>query len=485
MTNHCIKNTLIYKEFGIKASDMFLYSSKKFITHIDTLYYAVYLDCLDWKNDVRKKQLCDFLKSAKEMCRAEGKAQNIYEDIYEGLQVKDYNFGFYNLHIGKADCFDIFISDYLPNKDTCPIIVQLRSQFLWLKGAKVAFDEACACLEKILSVYDFQIVRTQENRIDFAFHTNYIQDVLNFFPEKKLKEMQVSDFVRWHKEGYFFDDNTYCDYFVLGRRKSNNVFFRIYDKTKEVIEMGYKQFFIPIWLENGLISKFDKYILEKCFEHGLYVYKEKARCEFYLEYGLDSEHKQVITDMLDDENVTYADWKRVADCLVPDLTTICNVEFQCKRKFFYNLVLPRATKDTSYKANVYNCFELYYSIINKLTYDTIRFVKWKGKWQGIKRIERPCADWWERLQNAKMFEFNDIHYDLVREYQNTMDVERNKLLAIGKIASLSAYLGENEQEDTFQNDISDFVMSLNDNDFKTYNKKKREKYKDLKTKGLI
>lgn len=482
MTYANIKNTLIFKEFENNANDMFLYKKEQFITQIDTLYYAVYVDVFNWKDDTRKKKLCDCLKFAKETCRVSMKEQPVFN--IEGLMARDFGFGFYNLHFGKKDCFDIFVSDYLPNKNTCPIVVQLRSQFLWLKGAKGAFDISLEYLSKVLGAFDLEILKTQENRIDFAFHTNYIQDLLHFFPDNKLKDMQVSSFVRWHKEGFFFDDDTFCDYFTLGRRKSNNVFFRTYNKTKEVIEMGYKQFFIPIWLENGLISKFDKYILEKCFEHSNYNYKEKARCEFYLKHGKNVEHKKVIEELLSSADTTYAEYKKVADCLVPDLTVITNIEFQCKRKFFYNLVLPRATKDNTYKANVYNIFELYHSIVMKLTTDTIRFVKYKGKYKNIPRIDRPCADWWERLQGAKQFEFNKEHWELYRDYQNTLDLHRQKILTINKMASIAAY--KKDLENTpFVADIRDFILSLNDNDLEHYAKVRKEKWKDYKAKDLI
>lgn len=482
MNFQTIQKTVIYKELGSTASEVFEYSRSKFITHIDTLYYVCYVDAYDWQNDERKKRLCEVIKEKKELTRATGKSQPIFD--IQGLEARDFAFGFYNLHFGKKDCFDIFVSDYLPNKNTCPIVVQLRSQYLWLKGARNAFDESCDILNSVLGAYGLEIIRTQENRIDYAYHTNYIQDLLNCFPDKKLKDMQVSSFERWHKEGYFFYDDTFCDYFTLGRRKSNNVFFRVYNKTKEVIEMGYKQFFITLWRENGLISEFDKYVLEKCFTNGSYAYKEKARCEFYLEYGQNETHKECIRELIDDDNATYSQYKAVADCLVPDLTTICNIEFQCKRKFFYNLVFPRVTKDISHKANVYNCLDLFYSIELKLTTDTIRFVKYKGKWKDVPRIERPSADWWERLQSAKMFEFDPEHYELYRDYQNTLDLHRQKIMTIGKLAGLSAY--SSDLKDTpFETDIQDFVLSLNDNDVQLYNRKRNEKWRELKAKGLV
>ena len=43
------------------------------------------------------------------------------------------------------------------------------------------------------------------------------------------------------------------DYVALGKR-SDKVFVRIYQKTREVIEQNYKPWFFQIWEMNGLIS---------------------------------------------------------------------------------------------------------------------------------------------------------------------------------------------------------------------------------------
>lgn len=476
---------LIYQEFGeIKGSEWFDYKRNKFITHVDTLYFTAYVNTSEWNNDGRRTNLCQYLKSKKELANNTHTEVPVFEQVAEGLSVVPFmSFGFYSLHFGKKDCFDVFIAETVPNLSTTPIVVQIRSQYLWLQGARRSFDLTCYYLEKALKKFGFRITKTQENRVDYAFHTNYIQDPVSFFNTKNLAKMQVSNFERWHQEGYFFDDEIHSDYFTLGRRTSNNVFFRVYNKSKEVIEMGYKQFFIPIWEENGLISKFDKYILEKCFVTGNYFSKEKARCEFYLEYGSNESHKEYIKELLDDKKTTASMFKKVADNLMPDMTIICNVEFQTKRKYYYNLDIPRATKDTTYKANVYNIFDLYYSIINKLTSETIRFINYKGKYSDVRRSERPTADWWLRLTNAKMFEFDDIHYDMVRIYQKNLSKDRQKVIAINNLASYAAY--KLDDNSSLISDLTEFQMSLNNDDWRRYYNKRNSKEKELKKQGIV
>ena len=65
------------------------------------------------------------------------------------------------------------------------------------------------------------------------------------------------------------------DYLALGKR-SQKVFIRIYLKSKEVVEKGYKPWFFKVWLFNGLINRYDLY----CYEYAFLKHSWKA-----LDYG--------------------------------------------------------------------------------------------------------------------------------------------------------------------------------------------------------
>lgn len=486
MDSNLISKCSIFNELTEEKSN-YWFSRRRdvFVNHVDTFYYVVYPKG-DWNDNLHKMELCEYIKDKKIFAEETRESVPIFEDIEDNLEVKPY-FGFqmYTLHFGRQDCFDIFICPNPPSLKTPPIFVQIRSQFLWLNGTGNAFDISCDLIQAILLKYGIEILKVQENRLDYAFHTNYIQDLMNFFPEDKLKEMQISDFERWHKEGNFSDDNALCDYFVLGRRKSNNVFFRTYNKTKEVIEMGYKQFFIPVWEMEGMISKFDKFILEKAFVYGTYESKEKARCEFYLIYGTDLTAKFYIMELLKDLDTPISTYKKYADRLVPDLTIITNVEFQTKRKYYDRLDIARVTSDRSFKANVYNLFECYTSIIVKLTTDTLRFVKYKGKYGDVKRGKRPMAHWWKLLQNSKSLEnYDEQLVFIIRTYQNNLDTERRKHIALSGISSNMSYF-PNRKQSPFESDVNGLIASLNDNDLIYYYRKKAKNISNLEKKGLI
>ena len=164
------------------------------------------------------------------------------------------------------------------------------------------------------------------------------------------------------------------------------------------------------------------------------------------------------------------------------------MEIQTKRKFYDRLKTPVITAEKSPKKNLYNLFEQMSSMIRFITEDTIRFVKYKGKFAGIERTKRPMADWWIRLRNAKLVEITDLWViDYIREYQHNLNIERNKLLSLHKMARMGAYLSVSkdifaparEHKGTIIHDFQKFLGQLNDNDFNKYYRVKSRKIKEI------
>jgi hypothetical protein len=512
MKNVTIKNTQICRE---KDKDFHKkwFSQKKeqsFITHVDTLYYMVSLklenadgqpvplkDFEPWQNFVGT------LNAAKIQAEAIHESVEIFEDIAENLEVMPFKSArMYALHFGLHENFDFFVCSSTPNKDTPPIMVQIRSNALWIDGMKNVFDKSYECIESVLGKFGISIAKTQENRIDYAFHTNYINDLLHFFPEKDLGKMFVGNFERYNKQGnlHTHDDDRLgdrtveSDYFTLGRHTSNNVFFRVYNKTKEVIEVGKKQFFIEIWLKYGLISSFDEYVMRKAFVCGTYESIDKARCEFYCNYGTDKAIQREIAEKLAD-NSTPAKWfTKRAKQLVPAVTIITNVEIVTKRKFYDRKKVPLVNHFATPKRNIYNIFDQMSEIIRFLTSETLRFVKYKGVHAKISRINRPMADWWQRLRNAKKVEIVDKwEIEYLHFYQHNLDMELQEQATLKKMAKMGVYMEFAEGEtsprysDDFKgshifHDFENFYGNLNDNDVFKYWQIKDKTHKEIRSK---
>jgi len=501
MRETTIKNTTVCMENGEEFVSKWFSQRKRsqFITHVDTLYFMVKPDIDSYKDSAEWEAFTSHLLEKKERADRIRDDIPIFDDVYEGLEVAPYKGAqMYSCHFGMQDFFDVFVCTYVPNDKTPPIQVQIRSNSLWIDGMVNSFDKAYGCIEKVLGSFGIKVKEVQENRIDYAFHTNYINDFLNFFPERDLKRMQVSNFGRAEKQydlqTLSDDEDVENDYLLIGRKKSNNALFVAYNKTKEVIEQGYKQFFIPIWKKYGLINDFDEWVLERAFKIGKYEAKDKIRCEFYYDYGKDEEIRREIYDKLRNSDTPARYWKKRAKGLVPDITIITNIEIRTKRKLYDRMRIPVLVTDETPKKNIYNLFEQMSEIIRFITEDTIRFVKYKGKYSDLERTQRPMTDWWVRLRNAKRVEISDLWViDYIRQYQHDLNLERQKTLTLNKMSGMGAYnsvttgmfsvaKSEDPEKETKIDVLQDFKLfyeNLNDNDFIKYKLLKEKRTKDI------
>ena len=244
MKSETIRETLIYKELGNeKADEWFKYTRSKFITHVDSFYYSVKI-AGDSGQDVGYRRLIAELRTLQDLARETHEPQPfISGDLFSELVVNPYGNRMYIYGVEHPDRFTIFFADRVPNMETSEIHIQLRSENIWTSGLDDAYRESLNTLSAVLDKYGISIGKITENRIDFAWHTNYIQNMLTFFKLENLAKMAVQNFDRGELGWKFKGDDIVVDYLAFGRRKSVNAFFRIYNKSQEVIEQDYKQFF--------------------------------------------------------------------------------------------------------------------------------------------------------------------------------------------------------------------------------------------------
>lgn len=442
----------------------FNYTHQKFLSNIDTFYYSLKVSN-NW-DDIE----CLEFKKYLDICRQSVLFEPFLMEVEDlEYQMKGIGFSIYKFDLHSEDRYSVFIANNLPNKDTPEIFVQVRSSWLWLEGEDYCIKKSLEEIEKLLNGFDIKVCEVKENRIDFAYHTNYIQDMKSFFDESKLGEMQVSHFTRWHKEGTFdVDDVTLCDYFTLGRRKSNNVFLRVYNKTQEVIQAHYKQFFFEHWRENGLISFFDFWCYEKCFEHNSYNYMDKARIQFYINFvfglGLDLEFKNYVLDILNNGNRFQI--RELADSLVPRVLIVCNIEFQTKSKFWNTLSESISIIPSVCDNKLDRVLKIIYNkslFLDFLTSKVIRFVDLDSS---LRKKDRPNSYWWDLLRKCKGSKPVDVK--LYRVYQKELSKEHQKRRLFSALSSFSLYDGLDDVD--FTNNLSNFLEFMNENDLENYSK---------------
>lgn len=509
-----VERSAIFKEFTPEEQEFYFSIKEKAVSHhVDTLYYSVFL--VDDDVDTTDERILGLLSHLRELKQL--KLSNIAEDVqFFGLSVGAFgaaiSCGMYSNRLTYAENFDVFITDYIPNKDTPRIQVQLRTRSLVLDGLYGAIEASYNAVKEILNYYGLEISEIAENRIDYAFHTNIIQKPMEMFSDESLEKHLVTSFREIWKHIWITsrkDDFFDLDYIALGSRKSNCVFFRAYSKAKEVIQMNYKGFFFELWRERGLISHYDQFVYEKAYE--MKSFKTGClvgRIEWYLKYGKNEDLKEKLKELLLSCNIKSDNNPRIEKeikGILPPVTVVLNLEFETKRKFYLQLAdfiscydfnenkvkglsrLYRSEENIDIHTvgdlqRLYKVLSLRREFINKLFTDIVSFVNDNND------VESEEMDFWRRIRRVRIHDQPDKPVlDAWYSYSRGLDVRRTKRSFSRNLASL-AMLNRNEaSESNFSDDMIEALSLMNDNDVFDLDKKVFEPfdsdtYKDIQKK---
>ena len=473
-----VKESPVFLEFSPERQKEFFNMKKEAVTsHVDTLYYTVTV----YGDSNEPEEPMTALLSQLEAFRVE-KSKN-YSNYVEffGLSVENIRFANYEYCLRLNETFDIFFAKYLPNVFTPRIVVQLRTRSLVLDGTCQAVCKSFKYVQDILGAFGLEVDSVNENRIDYAFHTNLIQNPYKFFNDDYLLKSMKTKHRLFTKVGNI-GSKIEIDYLSLGSRRSNDIFIRIYNKSREVVEKNYKSFFLDKWLQDGLICNYDYYVYKKAYEMGSYVTGMLVgRIDWYLEYGSDEKIKEKLTEVkqscyVNSDNTEQL--KKIVDTYLPPVTLIMNIEFQTKRKFYMSTNdfinshgIFRQIDD--YKSEfvdtsklpllrLWNIISLRSQYCDYLTGTTLYFVEDKSS-----DNEKMCY-WWKRIHGCFIEEYDKRVLDLWRIHDRNINFDKSKRRCCSTIAQLSIIHSGDVRKDTpcnFVDDISDVLCSLNDNDF--------------------
>ena len=483
----------VFNHFSIEEQKLYFnLSMKKVVHNIDSLYYSVFLKD-EFVDSVVINKLIAYLASVKDNMQLSSiREMELPEHGFNAIVT---GFSIYQFHLSEPELYDVFISSYLPNDETPRIVVQLRSIGLWTVGEKELIFNSSTKLAKFLKSFDIEIDKIQENRIDYAYHTNIIQNTYKYFSDENLLNYLSSSLTKYQKIGNVGKKIT-VETLNLGNKKSNNIYFRAYNKTIEVVQMNYKAFFFEYWYKSKLISYYDKYCLEhayiqKSFKSGLCY----GRCMFYIEHGSDAQLKEQLQAYIKTykyKSSNMGEWEKRLKGILPEVTIVMNIEFQTKRKFYQtcnsaDMTVP-VPKD-NILCNIYRIIDNRKIFLNYLTSQTVSFIDKESE-------DKDYLQWWKAIRSCKMKKpLFDL--SLIREYGRNMNLERLKQDIVSKVATASVYMN-NTNEHNFSEDIVDLLTNLNDNDIMFINKHgeinpsiaiKNYKYikeqKNTKLKGLL
>ena len=470
-----IRASPIFGEFSPEEQDRYFNLSKeKVCAHVDTLYYTVSIH--DDSNECPPgvQELLAQLKSYKQQ-----KIQFPSTTIdFFGLSLETTRFVHYEYCLRLEEHFDIFVSSILPNPFTPRIVVQLRSRFLVQAGACQAICRSFRYIESILQAFGLDVSSVNENRLDYAFHTNLVQNPYKFFNDRLLLKKLKSKLRTYHKVGEI-GKSIDIDYISFGHRNSNDIFVRIYNKSREVIEKNYKAFFIDKWYKDKLINAYDHYVYTRAYEMKSYVTGLLiGRIDWYLEYGHNDEIKAELLKVRESCYVKSDNTDQLRDKVdkyLPPVTLIMNVEYQTKRKFYSSLdewikIFQKAYFERGvFKGfldgrdyplfRIFSILNLRSEICNYLTSSSLSFVDNKGT------KKEKFSYWWKRINECYIEEYDKRIIDLWRSHEHRADIEKTKRRICGTVASMSILKNNGYKNNKFLEDVSDVLCTLNDNDF--------------------
>lgn len=481
----------LYQDMPIdEQHDWFGYSQKKFLHNIDTFYYSV-----KFRNDFRLKtkdtqvlKMRKFFKLQYEYLNNNEDQPELYlPDLGDHLYLKPVTFSrFYTTCLTYPEYFDIFFAPVVPKAAdggesvTSECVVQIRSYMLWIMGVRDAFENSYRYVKNIAKFFGLEIESVQENRIDYCWHSNYLKDPETFFSPENFYKMRVDRFKNatyvTNKVG---SEDYEIDYVALGKR-SDKVFVRIYQKTREVIEQNYKPWFLKIWEMLGLISKYDQWVYERCYQKKNWFYRFTARLEFFLEHGQDPYYLSYVREILEGRLTIEEDALiKLADKLTPKLNYVVNVEFQTMRRHSksYELLPIHNNTAKGETQRIYDYLDNRKLIIDYLTDKVFKMVEKTGD---SNKCRRPYCGFWKALRNTRCLDMKMTADDqkLVRNYNRRLNVESMKKRVIGSAVTLGIYV-RGINEDSPLQDCFEALMRMNDNDIMEANRYKQKKLRQF------
>lgn len=478
-----LEKAQIYHEFDeVESQFWFDFKKSKFLHNIDTFYYSVKFTN-DFTNDSYDPAVKHFrayfeqhYKQLDEGNRYGSCVSVEIPGIDTALNLHPFHYaGWYNICLECPEYFDIFFAPTVPRSQdggksvTCECVVQIRSYMLWMYGVELSYERSYEYIKAIAAYFHLEIAFTQENRIDYCWHSNYLSAPEKFFDPKDFYKMRVDRFkdALFHtsKDG---SEGYEIDYIALGKR-SDKIFIRIYLKSKEVIEKGYKPWFFKVWLFNGLINRYDLYVYEYAFLQHSWKSIDYGRLAYYVEYGRDAAMIKKCQRILSKEDEISADSLRdLADQLTPKINLIVNVEFQTMRKHTksYQLIPFFDNNDKLTSKRIYDYLDNRKVICDYLTSKVLRLVELHIPGQNdSNKSRRECCAFWHALQICSIDDcyIPEEERSLIRTYTRKLNSEVVKSRAVKAAVTYGIYVRGINNDNPLQDCIEALCM-MNDND---------------------
>jgi|LFRM01.1.fsa_nt_gb hypothetical protein len=205
------------------------------------------IDTLIYSNDIDDYDVCcrDLLDKLEE-CKQDAKL-NLRENSAEKVLIRIGDMEFEVLPNGKKgyayilhnSFYELDLAQYRSkNMNFNPMMVKIKSEALWCRGAINAYKELQLWTEKNIG----KIIENKITRIDLCCHID------NF----KLNDNDIDKF-----KGQYYTDTIYryrrkINAMTFGSSATGKLYCRIYDKVLEIKQKKQKTWFYQVWKNEGL-----------------------------------------------------------------------------------------------------------------------------------------------------------------------------------------------------------------------------------------
>jgi len=213
----------------------------KYISNIDTIY--VLIDIEDYENN--NEELLRYLLEEKEKAKILTTNSSSYKHI---ITINNMNFEIVNAgtkgyaYILRNNGYQISIAQYKSKLDSySPLQIRISSEYLWAFGLK---DSWAIIYNWIVETFG-NIIKEKVCRLDLCTHISDVDLITN---------NEICYKGNFKKRETFYTGSN-INAITFGRRGSNKVFCRIYNKSLEVQEKKQKTWFFEIWKKQNMNIK--------------------------------------------------------------------------------------------------------------------------------------------------------------------------------------------------------------------------------------
>lgn len=378
-------------------------------------------------------------KFAENQTRAYEENNILVDDIMIIPGIQRYPFGY-----KIADRFRIYFSSKVG--DNFPVHIIISAQELHTNEVSLVLENALQTTFKIIRYYDTQIdlhrdyIQYKLSRVDVCNHNTFIDmdDYIRVNEYNSRTVTKLSDTHPWID--LVGEKEQKVAYFRYGQ---GDLVVRFYNKIREICKEKYKDFFIPKWLDYGLID-------EKTFD--IYTLTYKIGKNFWLDfiwstiYYSDNEELKVNSlkiythktkSAAEKIDILSSMMKKYKVKLAP---IVVNVEFQLRSSYLKSLKIK---DDDGNIIDYNNIYEILYNIeklYDYLTYHAFRVIPRNHNYKR-KRAVKENDPLWERIRKSEILNIGETNIDLekleiYREYSKNM----SKLHTAKRIVNSAAHL---------------------------------------------